>query len=536
MGHLLSADRAVGVLVGLASLLALPLATPAPAADLYGLVIGVDDYEYEPDLGGAAADAQDVASALKTAGAREVRLLINREVTRRGVLDAWSALVAAAKTGDTLVFSYAGHGSQVEEFVAGSEGDGLDEILVLSRFNHDDARSTDYILDDEINLMFREAGHLNVLFVADACYSGTLTRSVDARTRSIPVVPRRETFVTSSPDAASIAVKELPNVTFLSASQEDQQTPELLIGGTYRGALSWAFSRALRGAADRDQDGWLSRAELERYVIENVRMKAQGLQNPRFEPSFDQRFAAVTGKNVIPIGLRSEGSKARIERLERPLALAVIGVTREQAATLVGGLNGVELVVADATADLTWNRLSGRVNNAIGDTIAQSVDKSPAFVQAVADKIRLVEAVHRLSERRPLALRLVPDKGHFRKDETLSVTVDSGGLTHLAVIAVSSDGEVNLMFPDKNGTTPVTANAGWVEAGTPLSIELQVGPPYGADHLIAIATPEPRPALWNDIARFNGTRGALALEALLINDLSGTEYAMGAIGLYTYER
>ena len=100
----------------LASLLFFAVAAPASAAELYGLVVGIDDYVGEGnDLDGAANDAADVAQSLTRAGAKEVVRLVNAEATKERIFAAWEDLTAKAQPGDTIVFTYAGHGSQEPE-------------------------------------------------------------------------------------------------------------------------------------------------------------------------------------------------------------------------------------------------------------------------------------------------------------------------------------------------------------------------------------------------------------------------------------
>ena len=95
----------------LASLLFLAVAAPASAAELYGLVVGIDDYVGTAnDLDGAANDAGDIAKSLTGAGAKEVVRLINDDASKDRIVAAWEGLVAKAKAGDTIVFTYAGHG------------------------------------------------------------------------------------------------------------------------------------------------------------------------------------------------------------------------------------------------------------------------------------------------------------------------------------------------------------------------------------------------------------------------------------------
>ena len=96
--------RCQGVLAALA--LSLALATnPAGAAELYGLVVGVDDYVGTAnDLDGAVNDANDVAQALHRLGAREVIRLVNGDATKDRVAASWQELLGKAKGGDTIVF------------------------------------------------------------------------------------------------------------------------------------------------------------------------------------------------------------------------------------------------------------------------------------------------------------------------------------------------------------------------------------------------------------------------------------------------
>ena len=88
--------------------------------------------------------------------------------------------------GDTLVLAYAGHGGQEPERVLGSERDGQDKVLLLGGFRSAGAGTRERICDDELNQWFSDAGGqgLPVVFVADSCHSGTLTRSIDARAPS----------------------------------------------------------------------------------------------------------------------------------------------------------------------------------------------------------------------------------------------------------------------------------------------------------------------------------------------------------------
>jgi hypothetical protein len=69
------------------------------------------------------------------------------------------------------------------------------------------------------------------------------------------------------PPPTDTEVDDLQNVTFVAAVPADKLVPEVSIEGQKRGALSWAFSRALEGRADKDGDGKVSEFELLGYIV-----------------------------------------------------------------------------------------------------------------------------------------------------------------------------------------------------------------------------------------------------------------------------
>ena len=210
----------------------------APPA-VRGLVIGIDDYRQLNDLAGAVNDARDIAGALSSTGVTDLVVLENGAATRQRIVAEWRALMARAAPGDTLVLSYAGHGGQEPAQVPGTERDGLDEVLLLGGFQSAGAGTRERIFDNELNQWFLEAGarELRVIFVADSCHAGTLTRSLDPRT---PVPVFRTARYTISDDmlelevpegAAALDEAELAHVSFLAAGQEHEQVPEITLPG-----------------------------------------------------------------------------------------------------------------------------------------------------------------------------------------------------------------------------------------------------------------------------------------------------------------
>ncbi|KAL4588526.1 hypothetical protein LXL04_001417 [Taraxacum kok-saghyz] len=94
----------------------------------------------------------------------------SRTPTRRNITMAMEWLTNGCRSGDSLVFYYAGHGSHVPD-ANGDEKDGYDEALCPV-----DYRASGKILDDEINAaIVAPLPHGVVLHsIMDTCFSGTL--------------------------------------------------------------------------------------------------------------------------------------------------------------------------------------------------------------------------------------------------------------------------------------------------------------------------------------------------------------------------
>ena len=278
--------------IALALLFFAAIAAPAGAGELYGLVVGTDDYVGTAnDLDGAANDANDIAKSLTGAGAKEVVRLINDDASKDGIVAAWEGLVAKAKAGDTIVFSYAGHGGQEPEPKGRhDEADGLNENFLLGRFIPVGPATRERILDDEVFGWMQEADKkgVKVVFVADSCHSGGMERSASApgvrfRKMDTPTIAGDQLKL-PPPEISKLTEDDFANVTFVGAVAEDKLTPEVTIDGRKRGALSWAFARALEGRADKDGDGQVSELELLGYVVPAVHAQVESQQTPQVLP------------------------------------------------------------------------------------------------------------------------------------------------------------------------------------------------------------------------------------------------------------
>ena len=516
---------AVGLLCGL-----LAAAPDAGAQALRGLVIGIDDYAHIGKLAGAVNDARDIGEALAGIGADDLTILLDEDATRARIVTAWRDLMDRSAPGDTLVLAYAGHGGQEPERVPGTERDGQDEALLLGGFRNAGPGTRERIVDDELNAWFLDAGAkgLRVVFVADACHSGTLTRSlVDPRApspvyRTAPqyTLPDDELMLGLPKEAADTDEPghgPLVHVSMLAAAQEHQKVPEIAVAGEMRGALSYMFARAVRGEADVDGDGALTRGELWDFVRENVRMESNSRQTPNLEPS--------SRADEIVLRLSSPPSGAGALPAPKEVRLAVLHAGPDTLAAVRRTLADVRIVPAGEPADLVWDEDARQVVTGMGDVAAHDVNLEA--LPGVVGKWAAVAAVKELSARNGLRMRIEPSDGVHRPGSRIKVRVE--GLTHpqLTVLSLSGSGRVHYLYPQPGDPAEVAMDR-------PFVLEAEVTPPFGADHVVAVSAGSALNGLNAALERLDGRVAPGRVAALLAVAKTGAfGWSSGIQGLYT---
>lgn len=135
------------------------------------ICFGINDYPGTgSDLSGCVNDANDWRDALKARGF-QVQTVLNKQATRQSILAAMKAEIQKAKSGDSIVFTYSGHGTFIPD-ADGDEADGTDECLVPH-----DIGTKGPITDDELFELFSgRARGVKLVFLSDSCHSGTVAR------------------------------------------------------------------------------------------------------------------------------------------------------------------------------------------------------------------------------------------------------------------------------------------------------------------------------------------------------------------------
>ncbi len=182
-GSLTAAPPRPAVADAFASAATVPTAAPRPKPVSSGksgggarraLSVGIDAYPGPNALNGCVNDTREWSNMLLAAGFETPRTLINEQATHSAIVTAMRELVVTAKRGDTLVFHYSGHGTEVPDLDGdeGVDGNRNDQAFVPVDFE-DGA----FLIDDDIRDLFDvlPAGVSLTVFI-DCCHSGTITR------------------------------------------------------------------------------------------------------------------------------------------------------------------------------------------------------------------------------------------------------------------------------------------------------------------------------------------------------------------------
>ena len=207
---------------------------------IFGLFAGIGDYPgKDNDLLFTAEDALRLRDALISgSGMRESDqiTLLDGQVTRAALSAAMRDLGHRARSEDTFVFFFSGHGNRVARAAGpqAADPDALDETLEL----HDGSMT-----DDELRELFDDVGARTSLIFIDACFSGGFAKDLIS-------VPGRMGLFSSEEDVTSSVAAKFQAGGYLSLFLADAIADKL---------------------ADADHDGGVSAIELSQYVYDRYR-------------------------------------------------------------------------------------------------------------------------------------------------------------------------------------------------------------------------------------------------------------------------
>lgn len=205
------------------------------------LVVAINDYPGTgSDLQGCINDANDGLATLKTTGFA-CASYINSKATKATVLAALKSLFTCARSGDSFVFYYSAHGSQVRDANA-DEADGYDEVLCPYDWPN-------CVSDDDIRaILSKVPTGVNIDVIMDCCHSGTATREIgqEYTIRALPPIVGK----VSKKTRAAVVVPNL-NHCLWTGCAANQTSAEMTIGGKVRGAFSYYLWKEIRAGGTR---------------------------------------------------------------------------------------------------------------------------------------------------------------------------------------------------------------------------------------------------------------------------------------------
>lgn len=524
---MLTSIRAVLTGAGLA------LASPALAADSYALVVGIDAYEAPINsLHGAVNDARDIAQALTKVGVKKLTLITDKQATKPNILAAWKELMDQAQPGDSFYFTYAGHGSREPGKPNDPDSpDGLNNILVMTDFGPKLPAAANRIVDKEMAVLLKEAAAKKVypIVVIDACNSGTMYRSVTMGLtyRATPQAKiSREELLGFAPPVPDVSTKIAANdpFTFLAGVSDDKLVPEVAIDGQPRGALSYAFSRALEGQADADHDGTTTEKELVSFVRAFVLQATQSQQVSQAFPDISRDIPVFRSAAVAANGNQQDILKA-IAIAEQTASNAALKLATRNG-KLAEAPSGAVLVADEAEADLVYDVSAGTVEKRVAGVVAEGVQ--PSGLGGIVAKWRAIAFLQAFAGGAIQPFEVAGGSRTLNRGEKFSVGLAASNHRFMTLFNMPPNGKVEFLYP----TSQAERDEDW--SGKPFTLPLQVrDPPFGAEHLIAILSDQPLDQLHAALQKLSSPQAAQDLPDTLKNALSGQAVTVGIANVFT---
>lgn len=224
----------------------------------YALIIAIGDY---PSYTGwstisSVNDIPLIKGALESQGfAKEnISVLVNKEATKKGIIEAFEFLKQKLKPGDIVVLHYSGHGQQIFDN-NGDEIDFKDEAIIpygaFAEYN-EEYQGQNHLRDDELAVIIASIRNTlgsngQLLFMLDSCHSGSSTRGGKTRGGKATFAPPNwEEKKGEKPSGSDMMEK---------VTLSKNASPFVMISGASAnelnyeyegyGSLSYAFSKAM---------------------------------------------------------------------------------------------------------------------------------------------------------------------------------------------------------------------------------------------------------------------------------------------------
>lgn len=247
------------------------------------LLVGINDYKDINDLQGCVNDITNVRNVLKTYFGftnSDIRVLTDDRATKKNILFRLEKMVKESEKGDSLIFHFSGHGSQIRDRDGDELKDHMDELICPWDMNWDDG----YITDDMLRAILDQLPKgVKMEIILDSCHSGTGTRDLllDPLTVNGQGIVIKNRFLRPPVDIECRFQGEedkmksvrsfrtdqeiILNHVLWAACKDNQTSADAWIDGRYNGAFSYYFCKHVR-----ESRGIITREELHSRIAESL--------------------------------------------------------------------------------------------------------------------------------------------------------------------------------------------------------------------------------------------------------------------------
>jgi len=217
-------------------------------------------------LNGCFNDGINITKYFKKIGYTDITLITDKTTNwnKINVTNQILKFIKSGVAGDTLIFHYSGHGTQIPDNNGDEKLDRVDECIVCSNIVNG---QPEILRDDEFNdIIGNLADGVNLVIVTDSCNSGTVT---DLPYTFEPTQPNN--YVVNN--TRFINTK---NIIALSGCRDNQTSADANIpdnlGNKAQGAMTWALLQALN---NKQATTWRQLLTNIRTILSNTKLYDQ---------------------------------------------------------------------------------------------------------------------------------------------------------------------------------------------------------------------------------------------------------------------
>lgn len=278
------------------------------------LLIGIGKYQVLPRLPGAKNDIDLVHRVLVSQfgfSENRIRTVRDEEATRAGVLSAFNQIVKEAGPNDVVYIHYSGHGSQVQDLNGDEPEDQLDETIVPV-----DGRTEGIpdITDDELEAILAQLKTTQAVVVLDSCHSGTATRGLEVRARSVPADDRVALYKRGGVTTRAIVPVNFHPYVLFSGAASHEEALDGPVDGRYHGFFTHSLFKSLQSAPM----GASTREIFAGAKQELKRIQNQFGRTSMPEPQLEATKARIEKPFFASAAQSNEGTETPLEIARRP--------------------------------------------------------------------------------------------------------------------------------------------------------------------------------------------------------------------------